>query len=478
MAVTGRRFPLFALLLCAAALCGCASKSSIPTLPDKLTAEGILVARMYMPGSASWDNAQVNIDGKLRASGMRDGFIAIALAPGEHDFVQLRVEGRIFSHNDALESPVRKVRGGGGYRAPSYYYVPGGTTTTYFTTLSVGRKFTIEAGKITNLGLIIYLSDPKLGPASKQYRAVALDNSAEIGYYLETNYPALMATLGDRTPKLAPGNYVDVKKLPELRRYIAALESRSKKIIEGQGASVLYGDAGTLVAAKPKGSSGDLSFEVLDTGTLANIVDARRDGNRLVFLSSDAKLLTFEGGKLSQTSIPYRIHPVKMNSIGKNNIAIVDNRMSIVSSQDGGANWSKYDGARIQTPRSDIGMVTDANGAYVYLGTKGIPKPILYLRAGQSTPQLIDSPAPSQTITDASFNLVIPRESGLFIVYSKSEFHYRPASTGTWLLYSKPGQTCKAIGFDDAGVELSVECGGVKYESGDSGRSWQKADDA
>jgi hypothetical protein len=63
-------------------------------------------------------------------------------------------------------------------------------------------------------------------------------------------------------------------------------------------------------------------------------------------------------------------------------------------------------------------------------------------------------------------------------VYSKNEFHYRPASTGTWLLYSKPGKTCKAIGFDDAGVELTVECDGVKYESDDSGKSWQKADDA
>jgi hypothetical protein len=475
-----RSISLFALLSCVAALCGCASKSSIPDLPDKLAEQGLLVARLYMPGSASWDNAKVEIDGKLHPSGLRDGFIAIALSPGEHYLPQLRIEGRLLSYEDSGSSGLRKVRGGGG--APIYYYVPGGSgVRTYFTTLAVMRRFQIEAGKITNLGLMVYLADdPKesSGGSSRQYHAVALDNSAEIGYYLETNYPALMGTLADHTPKLAPGNYLDPKKLPELRRYIAALEAKGKKIISSGTTAVLYGDAGTLVAAKPKPGGGSV-FEVLDTGTLANIVDARRADDRLVFLTSEAKLLTYEGGKLSMTGIPYRIHPVKMSSIGKDNLTIVDNRMSIMTSQDGGAHWSKYDGARIDTPRSDIGVVSDAHGAYIYLGTRGIPNPILYQQAGETTPQMIAPPQqpapPARPIEDTTLNIVIVRESGLFVVYPRNEFHFRSNATRTWQIYSKPAEGCKGIGFDTAGVDLTVECGGVKYESADSGRTWTKA---
>lgn len=471
-----RSILLFALSSCVATLCGCASKSSIPTLPDKLVEQGLVVARLYMPGSASWDNAKVDIDGKLHSSGLRDGFIAIALSPGEHYLSQLRIEGRLLSLDDSGGSGMRKVRGGG---APTYYYVPGGSgVRTYYTTLAVMRRFQVEAGKITNLGLMVYLADNKnSSETSKQYHAVALDNSAEIGYYLETNYPALIATMPDHAPKLAPGTYLDPKKLPELRRYIAALEAKSKKIVTAGNTSVLYGDAGTLVAARPKdGSGGGSTLEVLDTGTLANIVDARRDDDRLVFLTSEAKLLTYEGGKLSRTSVPYRIHPVKMSSIGKNNLTIVDNRLSILSSQDGGAHWTKYDGAHIDTPRSDIGVVSDAHGAYIYLGDHGLPNPILYLEAGKTTPEVVAPPPhPAPPIQDKTFNLVILRESGLFIVYPRSEFHFRSNATRTWQIYSKPAVDCKGIGFDTAGVDLTVDCGGVKYESVDSGRTWTKA---
>ncbi len=472
-----RRFHVMVFLLLLAALQACTTSSPIPDLPATLGGKGLLVARLYVPGSSAWNNARINIDGKLYGSNLRDGYVAIALDPGEHNFVQLRVEGQRLSNYEPQDPALRKVRGGG---APTYYYVPGGTTTIYYTTLSVGRRFTIEADQITNLGLIVYLSadDPTKQRAttgdSKEYRVVPLDNSAEISYYLETNYPALMATLKERSPKLAPGSYLDSKRLPELRRFIAIQESRGAKFIKNETASALYGDAGTLAVSRT-GADGKRTVEVLDTGTLANIVDARRDGERMIFLTSDAKLLTLENGRLAQTSVPYRIHPVRLSSLGNDSVAIVDNRMSILISQDRGKTWSKYDGAMIEKPRNDIGLVADGQGAYVYLGNRGIPSSILYLRSGAATPQVINTPQYRQSVNTTSYNTVIAREAGLFIIYNERDFYFWSRKSHRWELHSKPAFKCKAIGFDASGFDLTVECDGTTYESGNSGLTWSKA---
>jgi hypothetical protein len=185
---------------------GCSTPSVIPELPRTLADKGLLVARLYVPGSSLWDNAQINIDGKLSGANLRDGYVAIALPPGEHKFVQLRVEGQQLTRYDPKDQSFLKAKGGGGYH---YYYIPGGSTIIHFTTLSVNRTFTIEAGRITNLGLIVYLSadDPAKQRATvdqrKEYYTIPVDNNAEISTYLETNYPDLMATLQDRAPKLA-----------------------------------------------------------------------------------------------------------------------------------------------------------------------------------------------------------------------------------------------------------------------------------
>ena len=477
-----RQHWMFAVLLWVALLQGCASTQSVPELPAELGEKGLLVARLYVPGSTIWRNAQINIDGKLHGANLRDGYVAIALDPGEHKFVQLRLQGQHLAHYEPQESPLRMVRGGGS--APTYYYVPGGTTTIYYTTLSVNRSFTIESGKIANLGLMVYLSadDPSKQRAavneSKEYYAIPVDNSAEISYYLQTNYPALIATLKDRAPKLAPGKYLEAAKLPELRRFIAAEEVRKGKLIDNGGVSAVYGDAGTVVLSK-LGTDGKRTIDVLDTGTLANIVDGQRDDDRFIFLTADAKLLTIDHGRLTQASLPYRIHPVRLGRYGNGNFAIVDNRMTVLVSPNHGKTWSKYDGAAVETPRDDIGLVSDGENAYVYLGNTGVPSAILQFRPGEATPRAIDRPQHDAGISTTSRNTVVARAAGLFIVYNEPrDFYFRPRANERWEVYSKPGTKCKAIGVDDTGRDLRVECDGAPYESHDSGRTWTRTGSA
>jgi hypothetical protein len=443
-----------------------------------------------VPGSAAWQNASINIDGKLHGANLRDGYIAIALRPGDHNFVQLRVEGLHLSSYQSQESDIQKVaRGVGVYRPPTYYYSPGSSYTVYYTTLAVNRRFTIEAGKITNLGLTVYLAVPedpdkkgaedpiKKGATAgktKRYNTAILDNSAEMSRYLEVNYPNLMASVKDRTMKLALGNYLDAKKLPELRRFIASHEVKGRKFIKTSTLSAVYGDAGTVVTFKPGADGKITNLQVLDTGTFADIVDARTDGERFIFLTAEAKLLVLDQGKLTQVKVPFPVHPSRLASFGNGGVAIVDNRMRILTSRDLGNNWTNYDGAMIEKPRSDIGLVSYGQGAYVYLGNRGVPSAILYLSPNEPTPRAINPPEYRGGVSNTSYNTVIVREAGLFIVYNDREFFFRSHAGQKWGLHSKPGSKCKAMEFDATGLNLKIECEGTKYESGNSGLIWTK----
>lgn len=461
-----------------AELQGCSTPTVIPELPQTLNDKGLLVARLYVPGSSLWENAQINIDGKLSSANLRDGYVAIALPPGEHQLVQLRVEGQQLTRYEPPEASLRKAKGGGGYH---YYYIPGGTTVIHFTTLSVNRRFTIEAGKITNLGLIVYLpaDDPNKQRATvdqkKEYYTIPLDNNAEIATYLETNYPALMAKLEDRSPKLATGGplFLPPAKLPELRRAIASLESRSGKLITSGDVSVAYGDAGTLVSVKI-GTDKKAIVTVLDTGTLANIVDARQNGQRLLFLTSNARIFSLDQGTLAQISLPEHVQPLRMAAPNANDLVVVDNRMRILTSTDFGQTWTKHEGALLDRARNDIGLAPDDDGAYIYLGSTGVPTSILYAQAGAAAPRRISAPQ-QQGVPGRSRNVMVARRAGLFIISDERDFYFRATGNQRWDVYSKPGTKCKSMGIGPTGVELSIECDGISHESKDSGKTWTSA---
>lgn len=476
------RLRLLSVGVSLAALAGCASTGSVPDIPSSLANNGLLVARLYVPGTLAWENAQINIDGRLYGSNVRDGYVGIALAPGQHHFVQLRVEGRQLSSTQPPEAGFRQVRGGG-YRAPTYTYTPGSTYVTYYTTLAVDRKFVIEEGKVTNLGLLVYLPEgPAAGGGSatppaqgKRFHVIAVDNNAEMKTYLETNYPALMSSLGDRPLQLAPAKYLDAARLPELRRLIAANELKSGKLVTNATATVAYGDAGTLVMLRRTAGGQPGKAEVLDTGTLADVVDAVRDDERMLFLTSEGKLLSVDDGKLAVASVPFRTHAVRLAVFSDGSLVIIDNRLRVLLSRDRGVTWTRHENAMIETPRNDIGIAGDVDNLYITLGTRGVPSRILSLRVGDAAPAIIVPPSGDGGTRAASGrSLLVPREAGLFLMLSGRDFYFRPQSGDQWRQQSMPGQKCKPVVFDQAGRKLGVECDGIKYDSGDSGLNWSK----
>lgn len=454
----------------------CATRRSIPELPSMLGENGLLVARFYVLGMEGIENASVEIDGKYQEGALREGYLALPLAPGTHALGKLRTQGWLLSSAVVdVVPPIRPARGGS---APHFIYIPGTTRTVAFTTLGVDRSFTIEAGRVTNLGLIVYLPvvDPPdvkraVETPSRRFHVIALDNGAEVQSFLETNYPALTSSLKDRRVLLAPAPYLDAARLPDLRLAIAAHESKGRHVINAESQLLVYGRAGTIVSATLGGSGKPQSVRVLPTGTLADVVGGVRQGDRFTFVTSDAQVLSWDGAKLDRTPLLQRVHPTAMGGLGRSGLLIVDNRLRVLTAKGPCEPWVAYEGMMSDRPRSDLSVIADIDGAYVSVGFEGQPE-LYWVDAGGSVPRPVDAPRldPRPMVY---WHVLAARPAGLFVIYTgESRFHFRPRGSSEWLLRQRPLGKCGPLRIDEQGTELSITCDDVPYRSLDSGATW------
>jgi hypothetical protein len=458
-------------LLVTLLLQACAPRSSIPDLPEQIVNEdGILVARAYMPGNRIWKNAQVSIDGYLRDASLRDGYLAITLPPGSHKLNHLRISGWQTSRSEFEGDGIRLVRGGGGYRPPVYTYTPG--STTYYTTLPINRSFTIESGKITNLGMLVFLVDSK-DSEKKQFFTVTTDNSADMKRFLAANYPKLMASVGAQNVRLDAPKLLEAEKLPELRKVICARESLAGRVIPVGRDMVSFGGLGALTLFKA-GPDGKLaSADVLDTGTLADMVDARLDGNRVFLMSADATLFVLENGKLQRTPLPYNRHMVKLYRFGATGLAVIDNRFRISTSSDLGRSWTDYSGAQLEIPSSDIGVFGGKTGFYVWSPSQGVPTALVFRPYDSAAYRKYELPSRGDIYAE-NFSRLVERPDGLYLVYAGSRsFHVLPDGKPLWLKNEKPDSSCRELMFDDAQNVIRTKCDSGTFESRDAGVSWR-----
>src|SRR5262245_56949913 len=84
---TIRRIALTAGLVALVSSC----QSPMVIIPDDVGDRGLLVAEAAAATSGDMHVAEPIIDNKEYQFGMRDGFIVIALAPGEYEFGSLRI---------------------------------------------------------------------------------------------------------------------------------------------------------------------------------------------------------------------------------------------------------------------------------------------------------------------------------------------------------------------------------------------------
>lgn len=464
----------YIILISIALLSACTTVSSVPELPDSLDGDGLLVGKIYMPGSYRWNNSQVIINGKTYSTSLRDGYLAIKLSPGEYTLQSLRTTGwneKVSQRID--ESPYVKVRGGsGGYRAPTYTYVPGTTSTTHYTLLPINQKFTIEANRATSIGMYVFIVDPK---EPKKFYTLKLDNRKEMAHFLDTNYPKLMEGLADRNPLTAQASYLDAAKLQDLRRAIVASEISNGRFIRLSQGIVVYGDAGTVALLTPDKTKKDAppTTRVLDTGTLADIKGVQSQGDRLSFLTSDAQILILHNGQIVQRAMSHRVQPLQFRRFGQQGIVVVDNRRRFLASADDGLTWTRDESVMLEKPTNRLGMYATRDGVYVY-SALGVPDSIILRNHADATPQVIPAPVERGRIPAYSFSRLFSTDAGLYIDYMAQDFHFRANGQKDWQLRAAPAGKCGFISADGTGRKLNITCDKTGYRSDDDGLTWIK----
>lgn len=423
-------------------LSACVSTSPVPELPDTIADQGIAVAKIYVPGNSNWTDTQIYLDKRLRSDALRGGYIAIALDPGEHNLEYLRR----LSHTTA------------GYQSTTYHY----------RMLPINRKFSVESGKVTDLGLIIALTDIK---DATKFLSVTVDNRAEVRRYLEANYPGLMASLKDREPQLAPHKYLDDKNLTTLRRQVAVREALGGKLKPGM--DYIAGDAGTLAQIKYDAKGKISGIDILDTGTLAEILGPRQNGDTTAFLGTDGQLILIRKGRMEKSRIPAALYPAGFELIGPTSVVVADNRMNLYTSRDGGKTWNSYTAAALDKPSKDIGFARNEQGLFVYTPLTGRPGILVLAPNNGGAFATIPGPPYLTGVSSGAINRVTAQGDALYVDYQKSgSFHVRRGSPAEWTVRAKPDSGCGFVEFKDGAQQ--VYCSGTGYSSRDQGATWTR----
>jgi hypothetical protein len=115
--------------------------------------------------------------------------------------------------------------------------------------LPLRREFTVRKGEITVVGLLYILQNPE---NPKAFGVVAFDNRDETIDYLRRTHPSVLAGRDSAAVVLAPGKYLPMARLVELRQAIARSEARRTK---RQGQHWVAGRAGTIAEVNVAGDS-------------------------------------------------------------------------------------------------------------------------------------------------------------------------------------------------------------------------------
>jgi len=127
-----------------------------------------------------------------------------------------------------------------------------GVRTSSVLELPVGRELVVRKGEITVFGLLYFLPNPE---NPKAFAVVAFDNREETIDFLRRTYPTVLTGHDSAAVVLAPGNYLPMERLVQLRTGIARHEARRT---QRQGQFWVAGRAGTLAEVKVVGDSVDV----------------------------------------------------------------------------------------------------------------------------------------------------------------------------------------------------------------------------
>lgn len=440
-------------------LSGCATP--IVFIPDDIAHQGLLVGKVVTPDMPDLLEGDPVIDGRKFSGGMRSGYVVVPLDPGEYNLESINVR----TGSRTISTPYSTH------------------TTVYSTSYPIGRSFTIERGRATNVGLLVFMAGAK---GSSRYYMFALDNSKEMATFLRETHPALQASLKDAALD-APGPFLDPAKTSQLRRVIAiTMLARHKHRYVGTTLGYVGGPAGTLVRIKRDSTGKAVDLVVLDTGTAVDLTECSVSSDRAACMLSSSEFLLAKGESVTTMKVP---EGVIGNSIHvyEGGLALVDSSMNIYNSGDDGRSWTKYDGVAWAEPlgydwtrpdqKNRFSFVSGKRGFYLYSPTIESDKaPLLYYDYALRSYRNLSLPDSADRVKS-----VYETDAGLFVgpsytAFANGKVHLLPAGGGAWQVRETPEAACKDFAvIDGSGREIQILCKKENvWKSTDGGLNWQR----
>lgn len=441
------------------------------SLPDDIGSKGLLVAQV---SSRTWPHITRGYpvissdDGKLShdsiIGGMREGTIMVPLEPGTYTLE------RIEEYVD-------------GYIATSGYGAIGQSTYRHY---PINKPFTIESGKATNLGLIVF--EPFIGTSAGGLKATYFDNSSEVKTFISERYPKLFASL--RTPEFdyIPSPSVNDDKLLKLRRYLLAKEltyGQSKSFAGKKG--LITSSVGTIGWVKQQSDGQWTVDKFVDSGTVSDLSGCGFSGLRAACVLSQKSFLLINGDKIERRDAPAGIIIDTASAFGDAGVLLVDQYMRLHISRDNGKRWSVFDGAARTSPVKRYNRMTVAQGAfeivlapkgyYVFLkGADGGDAPIVYGEFNGTVHRLIELP---DTVED--IQKLVNLKDKLLVGPAKTAFangklHIFDKLQTTWSIVEIPAPGCDDMFVDrNNGAHIVVLCArGKTMVTEDGGTTWHR----
>lgn len=399
----------FAVLALAAGLAH--AEPAKARFPDALTTEGMVVFEVArhpvaISGPQIWIS-EAEIDGKRYRGLLQSGSLfAVVLPPGEHVLESLHGE-----------SPNRQTSFFGGVTVG---YHPGAKWPT-------NRTFTIEAGKVTSLGGMLFMENK---PNERGFRLAYIDSSATPPSLMAAN-PMLGAAIGPDKLLTAPGEYVTPAQLTALRTEMLEAKFKTMTPTAIANANFVAGDAGSF-AWLVKGAGNAASLKVVDPGTFRFRKCREWGAGAACYLTDDSVLLIdAKGKKIVHHPVDFEVNDFL--AFG-DSIVLIDPRFRLLISRDGGRNWALDESLKVE--KGTIALFAllgaGAKGFYVHstqLFGKPEVKRLLYSPYEKLALRLIDMPPEIEKI-----DFLLETEQGLYVVF-------RTAKNTAPVYYLADGQT-------------------------------------
>ena len=314
--------------------------------------------------------------------------------------------------------------------------------------------------------------------ASLKYTLVQIDDTEETSRYLQTAYPKLYASLHDKTPRLAPGSYLQASELTALRKEIAQRNAARMDAATLADTEFLTGTIGTLALIQ-KSPLGTLNkIDMIETHTLED-VDPQRCAaahGRLVCVLG-GRLIRVNGAERRVLPLPSPMAAVdRAHVFGTRGIALTDRRLHVFSSLDNGVGWSRYDDAVLTEPldpNTKVGFENGKKGFYIY--SAGSDRTILYTPYAPLAYKKMELPVMVKSVwhlREFDGGVIIGPE---FTFLSNATLYVGGFDTAQWAERPIPSTQCAKIQLEDrSGEKLSAVCLTQTYRSNDGGRTWEK----